>query len=165
MEPENATHCFDLDRFDEAGMRNRDRMQDTFERFLPKPQKGPQLREIRVEVVVLPDVSFAAARDGQGAGTGYSPWLDRTLLPASENPAPSRESPGPQESKFFIAARLWQPRKLILVWIQGVSSVAPEPPLTTWQSHLTSAKSAPVNKNGPRLSCDRGDLFSSDNST
>ena len=30
MELENATHCFDLDRFDEAGMRNRDRMQGTF---------------------------------------------------------------------------------------------------------------------------------------
>ena len=42
-------------------MRNSDRMQDTFERFLPKPQKGPQPMEIRVEVVVLPDVSFALA--------------------------------------------------------------------------------------------------------
>ena len=79
MKPENAIRCFDLDRFDEVGMRNRDRMQDTFERFLPKPQKGPQPMEIRVEVVVLPDVSFAAARDGQGAGTGYSPWLGRTF--------------------------------------------------------------------------------------
>jgi hypothetical protein len=39
--------------------------------------------------------SFAAARDGQGAGTGYSPWLGRTLLPASENLARSREYPGP----------------------------------------------------------------------
>ena len=58
MKPENATHCFDLGRFDEAGMRNSDRMQDTFEKFLPKPQKRPQLREIRVEVVVLPDVAL-----------------------------------------------------------------------------------------------------------
>jgi hypothetical protein len=37
---------------------NSDRMQDTFERFLPEPQKGPQLREIWVEVVVLPDVAL-----------------------------------------------------------------------------------------------------------
>jgi hypothetical protein len=58
MKPENATHCFDLGRFDEAGMRNSDRMQDTFEKFLPKPQKRPQLREIWVEVVVLPDVAL-----------------------------------------------------------------------------------------------------------
>ena len=58
MEPENAIHCFDLDRFDEVGMRNSDRMQDTFERFLPKLQKALQLREIWVEVVVLPDITL-----------------------------------------------------------------------------------------------------------
>jgi hypothetical protein len=58
MKPENATHCFDLDRFDEAGMRNSDRMQDTFEGFLPKPQKAQQLGEIWVEVVVLPEVAL-----------------------------------------------------------------------------------------------------------
>ena len=58
MEPENATHCFDLGRFDEAGMPNRDRMQGTFERFLPKLQKALQLREMWVEVVVLPDVAL-----------------------------------------------------------------------------------------------------------
>ena len=39
-------------------MRNSDRMQDTFERFLPKLQKALQLREIWVEVVVLPDVAL-----------------------------------------------------------------------------------------------------------
>jgi hypothetical protein len=76
MKPENSIHCLDLDRFDEAGMRNRDRMQDTFERFLPKLQKTLQLR------------------DGQGAGTGCSPWLGRTHAPASENLVRSRESPG-----------------------------------------------------------------------
>jgi len=58
MKPENASHCLDLDRFDEAGMRNSDRMQDTFERFLPKLQKTLQLREIWVEVVILPDVAL-----------------------------------------------------------------------------------------------------------
>jgi hypothetical protein len=58
MKPENATHCFDLGRFDEAGMRNSDRMQDTFEKFLPKPQKRPQLREIWVEVLVLPGLAL-----------------------------------------------------------------------------------------------------------
>ena len=58
MQPENAVHRFDLDRFNEAGMRNGDRMQDTFERFLPKLQKTLQLREIWVEVVVLPDVAL-----------------------------------------------------------------------------------------------------------
>ena len=39
-------------------MRNSDRMQDTFERFLPKLQKALQLREIWVEVVVLPDIAL-----------------------------------------------------------------------------------------------------------
>jgi hypothetical protein len=58
MKPENATHCFDLDRFNEAGMRNSDRMQGTFERFLPKLQKALQFREMWVEVVVLPDVAL-----------------------------------------------------------------------------------------------------------
>jgi hypothetical protein len=58
MKPENATHCFDLDRFNEAGMRNSDRMQGTVERFLPKLQKALQLREMWVEVVVLPDVAL-----------------------------------------------------------------------------------------------------------
>ena len=43
MKPENAIHCFDLGRFDKAGMRNSDRMQDTFKRFLPKLQKALQL--------------------------------------------------------------------------------------------------------------------------
>jgi hypothetical protein len=51
MKPENAVHCFDLDRFDKVGMRNRDRMQNTFERFPPKLQKTLQFREIWVEVV------------------------------------------------------------------------------------------------------------------
>ena len=95
MKPENAIRCFDLDRFDGPGMRNRDRMQDTFERFLPKLQKTLQLREIWVEVVVLPDVALQQPGMVRGAGTGYSPWLGRTLLPASENLARSRESPGP----------------------------------------------------------------------
>jgi hypothetical protein len=72
MKPENAVHCFDLDRFDEAGMRNGDRMQDTFERFPPELQKALQLREIWVEVVVSKR-RFAATRDGPGAGTGCSP--------------------------------------------------------------------------------------------
>ena len=58
MKPENAIRCFDLDRFDEVGMRNRDRMQDTFERFPPKLQKTLQLREIWIDVVVLPDVAL-----------------------------------------------------------------------------------------------------------
>ena len=57
MKPENAIHCFDLDRLDEVGMRNRDRMQDTFETFPPKLQTL-QLREIWVEVVILPDVAL-----------------------------------------------------------------------------------------------------------
>ena len=48
MKPENAVHCFDLDRFDEAGMRNGDRMQDAFERFPPELQKALQLREAKV---------------------------------------------------------------------------------------------------------------------
>jgi hypothetical protein len=91
METENAIHCFDLGGSDEAGMHNSDRMQDTFERF----QKALQLGEIWVEVVVLPRRSFAAARDGQGVGTGYSPWLGRIPQPVSENLAWSRESPGP----------------------------------------------------------------------
>jgi hypothetical protein len=37
---------------------------------------------------------FAVARDGQGAGTGCSRWSGRTPLPASENLATSRGSPG-----------------------------------------------------------------------
>jgi hypothetical protein len=39
-------------------MRDRDRMHDTFERFLPEIQKTLQLREIWAEVVVLPDVGL-----------------------------------------------------------------------------------------------------------
>jgi hypothetical protein len=58
MQPENTIHRFDLGRFDEAGMRDSDRMQDTFERFLPEFQKTLKFREIRAEVVVLPDVGL-----------------------------------------------------------------------------------------------------------
>ena len=58
MKPENAIHCFDLGRLDKVGMRNRDRMQDTLERFLPKLQKTLQLVEVWVEVVALPDVAL-----------------------------------------------------------------------------------------------------------
>jgi hypothetical protein len=58
MEPENAIHCFDLGGSDEAGKRNSDRMQTTFERFRPNLQKALQLGEIWVEVVVLPDVAL-----------------------------------------------------------------------------------------------------------
>ena len=58
LQPENAIHRFDLGRFDEAGMRDRDRMHGTFERFLPELQKTLQFREIWAEVVVLPDVGL-----------------------------------------------------------------------------------------------------------
>jgi hypothetical protein len=76
MKPENVTHCFDLDRFDEPGMRNSDRMQHTFERFLPKLQKALQLREIWKQFVGLPEP--CRNQDGQDAGTGCSPWLGLT---------------------------------------------------------------------------------------
>jgi len=62
MKPENATHCFDLDRFDEAGMRNSDRKLDTFERLLPKLQKALQLSETWGEIVVLPDATMQQPR-------------------------------------------------------------------------------------------------------
>jgi hypothetical protein len=42
MQPEDAIHGIDFGRSDEAGMRDRDRMQDTFERFLPEFQKTLQ---------------------------------------------------------------------------------------------------------------------------
>jgi hypothetical protein len=58
MKPENAIHCFDFDRFDKAGMHNSDRMQGSFERFLPKLQKALQLGEIWVEIAVLPDITL-----------------------------------------------------------------------------------------------------------
>ena len=58
MEPENAIHGFDIDRFDKTGMRNSDRMQDAFERFLPKLQKALQLKEVWVKVVILPDITL-----------------------------------------------------------------------------------------------------------
>src|SRR5713226_3873481 len=99
MEPENAIHRFDLGRFDEAGMRDRDRMHDTFERFLPEFQKTLQFREIWAEVVVLPDAGLQQPGMVRAAGTGCSRWLGRTPLSASENLARSRESPGPCWSK------------------------------------------------------------------
>jgi hypothetical protein len=61
--------------------------------FLPKFQKNLQFWEIWAEVVVLPDVGLQ--QPGMvSAGTGWSRWLDRTLLAASENLERSRESPG-----------------------------------------------------------------------
>jgi hypothetical protein len=44
--------------FDEVGMRNRDRMQDAFERFPPKLKESPRSRETWLEVVVPPDVAL-----------------------------------------------------------------------------------------------------------
>jgi hypothetical protein len=41
---------FDLGRFDKAGMCDRDRMQDTFERFLPEFQKALQLGKFGAEI-------------------------------------------------------------------------------------------------------------------
>ena len=58
MEPENTTTALSLDRFDKTGMRNSDRMQDAFERFLPKLQKALQLKEVWVKVVILPDITL-----------------------------------------------------------------------------------------------------------
>ena len=62
MEAENAIHRFDLGRLDEAGMRDRDRMQDAFERFLPEFQKRLQFWKIWAKVVVLPDVALQQPR-------------------------------------------------------------------------------------------------------
>jgi len=62
MEAENAIHRFDLGRLDEAGMRDCDRMQDTFERFLPEFQKRLQFGKIRAQVIVLPDVGLQQPR-------------------------------------------------------------------------------------------------------
>jgi hypothetical protein len=58
MQPENAIHRFDLGRFDEVGMRDRDRMHDTFERFLPRIPKKPAILGNLGRVVVLPDVGL-----------------------------------------------------------------------------------------------------------
>lgn len=58
MQPENAIHRFDLGRFDKAGMCDRGRMQDTFERFLPEFQKDLQLGKFGAEIVILPDIGL-----------------------------------------------------------------------------------------------------------
>jgi hypothetical protein len=62
--------------------------------------------------------SFAAARDGQGAGTGYSPWLGRTLLPASENLARSRRISQVLEVQVFHRSSVMATSKINIVWIQ-----------------------------------------------
>ena len=62
MEAENAIHRFDLGRLDQAGMRDCDRMQDTFERFLREFQKRLQFWKIWAKVVVLPDVALQQPR-------------------------------------------------------------------------------------------------------
>jgi len=58
MQPEQPVHRFDLGRFDKARMCDRDRMQDTFERFLPEFQKALQLGKFGAEIVGLPDVGL-----------------------------------------------------------------------------------------------------------
>src|SRR5260370_5754163 len=94
MQPENAIRGFDLGRFDEVGMRDRDRMHDTFERFLPRIPKKPAILGNLGRGRSSARRRIAAARDGQGAGTGCSRWSDRTPLAASEDLATSRGSPG-----------------------------------------------------------------------
>jgi len=75
MQPEQPVHRFDLGRFDKARMCDRDRMQDTFERFLPEFQKALQLGKFEAEIVGLPDIGLQ--QPDQGADIGFVPWSDR----------------------------------------------------------------------------------------
>jgi len=75
MQSERPVHRFDLGRFDKARMCDRDRMQDTFERFLPEFQKALQLGKFGAEIVGLPDIGLQ--QPDQGADIGFVPWSDR----------------------------------------------------------------------------------------
>src|SRR5262245_59889775 len=55
---EFAVDRLDLGRLDQLAMRDRDRMQDAFQRFLPEAQEALQFREMRAHVVFLPDVGL-----------------------------------------------------------------------------------------------------------
>src|SRR6266436_6154790 len=110
MQPENAIHRFDLGRFDEVGMRDRDRMHDTFERFLPKIPKKPAILGNPGRGRSSARRRIAAARDGQGAGTGCSRWLGRTPLAASENLERLRESPGSLMVQVFHCLGYGKPK-------------------------------------------------------
>jgi hypothetical protein len=68
-------------------------MQRPLKLLHPERQKAVQFGKFGKEIVVLPDVGLQ--QPGMvSAGTGWSRWLDRTLLAASENLERSRESPG-----------------------------------------------------------------------
>ena len=62
MKAEQAVGRVDFSGFDQAGVRDRHRMEDSFERFLPERQKSLQFREFRAEVVFLPDVGLEQPR-------------------------------------------------------------------------------------------------------
>ena len=100
MQPEQPVHRFDLGRFDKAGMRDRDRMQGTFERFLPEFQKALQLGKFGAEIIGLPDIGLQQPGMSQVADIGFVPWSDRSLSSASENLSRSCESPVLDDPSF-----------------------------------------------------------------
>src|SRR5262245_37533615 len=62
VQPEFAVDRPQLGRLDQPGVRHGDRMQNALERALPESQEALQLREIRAQVVLLPDVGLQQPR-------------------------------------------------------------------------------------------------------
>src|SRR5258705_12061958 len=58
MQPEHAVDGAQFGRLDQLGMRNGDGEQRSVELFLPEGEKVLQGREIRKQIVILPDVSL-----------------------------------------------------------------------------------------------------------
>src|SRR3954469_5336106 len=58
MQPEHAVDGAQLGRLDQLGMGHRDRIQRTFQLFLPEAEKILQRRKLRKQIVVLPDIGL-----------------------------------------------------------------------------------------------------------
>ena len=58
MQPEHAIDGAQFGRLDQLGMRDRDRVQRTVERFFPEGEKILQRGDFRKQIVILPDVGL-----------------------------------------------------------------------------------------------------------
>src|SRR4051794_7868391 len=62
LQPKLSMDGPDLRRLDQSRMRDRDRVQRTFQGLEPKAEKLVQDRKLRTEIVVLPDVGLQQSR-------------------------------------------------------------------------------------------------------
>src|SRR5689334_641782 len=126
MQPKLAVHGADLGRLDQAGMRDRDRVQGTLELLQPEAEKAVEDRELGAQIVVLPHIGLQQRRvighPVENVGRSQAIALELPSKVTCRHAGPPDESSNNQFPGlcFPIASE----KDEIYVQYQGISSIS-----------------------------------------